>query len=174
MTWTQIAQTIRDTTQRMTAARDALKGKLAAAGVTPAADTLSAAIDAIPAAFIPGRVVNSEGLTPTGTYANATYYDVTYGVKVAYGANGDIYLVMKGGTTTAYEYLRFVADAVPEGVTVETTVPTSTSYVSLMPGMLMVGIIHGVTGNVSLALVMDAYNASYDYTDVKISITPEV
>lgn len=118
------------------------------------------------------NVVNAGHITPTGSYANATYYDTTFGVKVAYGSNGDIFLIMKGGTNTNYEYLKFVADSVPEGVTVETTVPTSSSYVTAMPGLMQVGIIHGVTGKVNLSIVMDSVDATYDFTNVKVTVTP--
>lgn len=121
--------------------------------------------------FIYPRVMNEGSIVPTGTYANATYYDVNFGVRIGYGRNGDIYIVMMGGTTTSYEYLRFVAGTVPNGVTIETAVPTSTSYVTAMPGMLQVGIIHGVGSKVTMSIDMSSYNASYDYTDVTISLT---
>lgn len=119
------------------------------------------------------NVVNEATLKPTGSYASSsTYYNITFGVKVAYGINGDIYLIMQGGTTTAYEYLKFVADSVPDGVTVDTTVPASSSYVTAMPGLMQVGIIHGVTGKVNLSLVMDSVDATYDFINVKVSVTP--
>ena len=121
--------------------------------------------------FVFPRITNEDSIVPTGTYATATYYDTAFGVRIAYGMSGDVYVIMKGGTTTAYEYLRFVAGTVPDGVTIETAVPESTSYVTAMPGMLMVGIIHGVSRNMEMSIVMSSYNASYDYTDVTITLT---
>jgi len=119
------------------------------------------------------NVLNASNIVPTGSYATSTYYDLKFGVKIAYGAEGDIYIIMKGGTTTAYEYLHFIADVVPEGVTIETSnVTTSSSYVTGWPGFIQVGIIHGVTGKINISLVMDSYDATYDYTNVKVTVTP--
>lgn len=170
MTWEEIAAGIAAAKSAVRSATAALTGKLAAAGIVPAEDTLSAAIDALPETLIVPRVVNAGAIAPTGTYATATYYNTDFGVRIAYDAGGDIYIIMKGGTTTSYEYLRFAAASVPEGVTVEATVPTSSSYVSMTAGMMQVGVIHGVTGNVRISLVMDAINSTYDYTDVKVTV----
>lgn len=142
--------------------------------IQQSAETLQQTVsNLIATGSITPTVVNESGVAPTGTYATAVYYDLNFGVKVAYDRIGNIYLIMKGGTTGDYENLRFVAGEVPEGVTIETTVPASTSYVTMMPAKLQVGIIHGVTGLVNLTLTMNtAGNSSYDYIDVTIDITP--
>lgn len=138
--------------------------------IQAAADTMSQILNS---GVIVPSVTNESGLAPTGTYATAVYYDLDFGVKCAYDRLGNIYLIMKGGTTVDYEYFRFVAGTVPAGVTIETTVLNSTSYVAMMPGNLQVGIIHGVTGQVTVTLTMNtAGNSSYDYIDVTVNITP--
>lgn len=134
---------------------------------------LTAVVDNIMAAptIIPS-VINESGLAPTGTYATAVYYDINYGVKIAYDRLGNVYIIMKGGTTADYENFRFVAGTVPAGVTIETTVPNNSSYVAMMPQKLQVGVIHGITGAVTLTLTMNtAGNATYDYIDVTIDVT---
>lgn len=138
--------------------------------IQAAADTMSQILNS---GVIVPSVTNESGLAPTGTYATAVYYDLDYGVKCAYDRLGNIYLIMKGGTTADYENFRFVAGTVPDGVTIETTVPASTSYVGMMPAKLQVGVIHGVTGQVTLTLTMNtAGNSSYDYIDVTVDVTP--
>ena len=122
-------------------------------------------------AIIP-LVVNESGLTPTGSYANATYYNVDFGAKIAYDRLGNIFLVMKGGTSTDYEYLYFIAGTVPDSVTIEQTCQySSSSYVSMTPNMMQVAIIHGVQGKVSLKLTMGEQNSSYDWVKVTIDVT---
>lgn len=148
----------------------------AASKLQAAANDISTAANVIfgggASAIIP-NVLNESGVGPTGTYATATYYNLDFGAKIAYDRTGDIYIIMKGGTTTDYEYFRFVAGDVPSGVTVETTVPSSTSYVTMMPANLQVGIVHGVTGRVNMTLEMKTSgNSSYDYIDVTVNVTP--
>jgi hypothetical protein len=124
-----------------------------------------------PSQYCRRLVTNEDSIIPTGSYATSTYYDTTYGVKIGYMANGDILLSMKGGTTTAYEYLQFTAASVPSGVTVDTTVPSSNSYVTMMAGMQQVCVIHGITKPVKIAIDMSSYNATYDYTNCALTIT---
>lgn len=141
--------------------------------IQQSAETLQQTVNTLIATgSITPTVANESGVIPIGTYATAVYFDLDFGVKVSYDRIGNIYLVMKGGTTTDYENLRFVAGEVPDGVTIETTVPSSTSYVTMMPGKLQVGIIHGVVGMVNVSLAMNtAGNSSYDYIDVTVNIT---
>ena len=115
------------------------------------------------------NVVNDSGIVPTGTYATATYYNVEFGVKVSYDRAGNVYLMMKGGTTTAYENLDFQLASAPSGVSITTSVNTGWST-STSAGQYYCCMLSGIVGNVEISLDMSSYNASSDYTVVAITV----
>lgn len=123
-------------------------------------------------AIIP-KILNDGALMPTGAYATTAFFNRDFGVKTAYDKAGNVYLIMKNGISTDYEYLRFVAGTVPSSVTVETSVnATTTSYTTASPNMMQVGIIHGLTKPANIKLNMEtAGNSTYDYIDVTVNIT---
>lgn len=115
---------------------------------------------------------NDTSITPTGTYATATYYNVTYGVKVGYTSNGNIILSMQSGTSTSYETLYFYAASLPTGASITESHTTSTSYVGGSPGLIYSCVISGLSSNstYNLSLVMNTINSTYDYTRIDITI----
>lgn len=148
------------------------KSAIAAALTGKGVETASTATFAAMAAAIDGmigRMVKNDGeIVPTGTYATSVYYNVEFGVLVSYAANGDVVLTMKGGTTTAYEDLNFVIASAPDGVTMDFVLNTGTSSTA---AKLYSCVLHGITKPVNISIVMDAYNASYDWTQCSLTIT---
>lgn len=131
-------------------------------------DTMAANIRSITTGITP-LVINDSSITPTGSYATSTYYNVDYGVKIGYMSNGDILLSMQGGTTTAYENLNFTLASAPTEVTL---LSSSSSWSSSNPaGQLYVCVISGITTPVNIAISMSSYNATYDYATCAITVT---
>ena len=113
-------------------------------------------------------VANDGSIVPTGTYATATYYNLEYGVKIGYMANGDVMISMKNGTSTTYENLYFHAASLPSGVTLDAPSKFGSGNVS---GMTFVGIISGLTGSANIAIDMGTRNSSTDYVRCDLTIT---
>ena len=128
-------------------------------------------IPKVPAGWIEPTVDNAASITPSGTYANATYYNTTYGVKIAYMSGGTIVLSMKGGSTTSYEHLRFTLASAPGGVTLEAATSfVSTAYATAAPAEIVCCLIKGVSGHVNIAVAMSAIDATYDWTQCAITV----
>ena len=113
-------------------------------------------------------IANDGSIVPTGTYATATYYDLAYGVKIGYMANGDVMISMKNGTSKAYENLYFHAASLPSGVTLDAP---STFGTGNVVGMTFVGIISGLTGSANIAINMSTRDATNDYVRCDLTIT---
>lgn len=113
-------------------------------------------------------IANDGSIVPTGTYATATYYNLEYGVKIGYMANGDVMITMKNGTSTAYENLYFHAASLPSGVTLDAPSKFGSGNVV---GMTFVGIISGLTGSANIAIDMSTRNSSTDYVRCDLTIT---
>ena len=113
-------------------------------------------------------IANDGSIVPTGTYATATYYNLEYGVKIGYMANGDVMISMKNGTSTAYENLYFHAASLPTGVTLDAPSTFGTGNVS---GMTFVGIISGLTGSANIDIDMSTRNGTHDYVRCDLTIS---
>ena len=114
-------------------------------------------------------VSNDESIVPTGTYADSTYYDTTYGVAVGYCPDGSVLISMKSGTSTAYENLNFTLSAAPEGVAIQAS---DTDYDTADPaGNLYVCRLTGITAPVTISIAMDARDATDDYVTCAITVT---
>lgn len=113
-------------------------------------------------------IANDSSIVPTGTYATEVYYNLEYGVKIGYMANGDVMISMKNGTSTAYENLYFYAASLPTGVTLDAP---STFGTGNVVDMTFVGIISGLTGSANIAIDMSTRNSSYDYVRCDLTIT---
>lgn len=105
----------------------------------------------------------------TGTYANATYVNLTFGVKIGYMENGDILLAMQGGTSTAYEKVYLYPGTLPSGVTM--TYTTVSSGTSAPTAMIYACVLSGVSGKCSITVDASTINASYDYVQCNVSLT---
>ena len=113
-------------------------------------------------------IANDGSIVPTGTYATETYYDLAYGVKIGYMANGDVMISMKNGTSKAYENLYFHAASLPSGVTLDAP---STFGTGNVVGMTFVGIISGLTGSANIAINMSTRDGTNDYVRCDLTIT---
>lgn len=113
-------------------------------------------------------IANDGSIVPTGTYATETYYDLAYGVKIGYMANGDVMISMKNGTSKAYENLYFHAASLPSGVTLDAP---STFGTGNAIGMTFVGIISGLTGSANIAINMSTRDGTNDYVRCDLTIT---
>lgn len=113
-------------------------------------------------------IANDGSIVPTGTYATEVYYNIEYGVKIGYMANGDVMISMKNGTTTAYENIYFYAASLPSGVTLDAP---STFGTGNVVDMTFVGIISGLTGSANIAIDMSTRNSSTDYVRCDLTIT---
>ena len=122
-------------------------------------------------ASIKRLIVNDDSIVPTGTYANATYYNVEYGVKVGYCANGDIIVSMKGGTTTAYENIVFELYPEIDGVTLLTTTPSSYGTANGAGGLYCC-VIQGLTVKCTMDVTYYSRDGDDDYTKFRIALTP--
>lgn len=122
----------------------------------------------VPNKGIEPLIANDGSITPTGTYATATYYNLEYGVKIGYMTNGDVMISMKNGTSTAYENLYFHAASLPSGVTLDAPSTFGSGNVS---GMTFVGIISGLTGSANIAIDMRTRNSTSDYVRCDLTIT---
>ena len=156
-------------TDFLTEIADAIRSKKGTTGQIPAANfaseiaSISTGVEAL--------VANDESISPSGTYANSTYYNTSYGVKIGYMRNGDIILSMQGGTSTAYEGLYFSLGTVPSGVTITEEHNTSSSYASAKAGLIYACVLHGITQKVNISVTMSYRNATVDYTKCEINIT---
>lgn len=134
--------------------------------------SLSSKIAQIRSDWVRPKVVNGGSITPSGSYANSTYYDTGYGVKIGYMANGDVILSMRGGTTTADEYLYFYLASAPSGVTLTAANNfTSSSYTTGAPRNIYACVLSGISGSVRISVSMDQVNNTYDYTRCSITVT---
>lgn len=143
-----------------------------------AAENFPARIRAIPTGDLKRFILNDTSITPTGTYATAVYYDTAYGVKVGYLGDGNQILVsMRGGTTTAYEYLHFtLTQSNISGLTI-TANTTSNTNVTAKPALIYACVISGFKtalagkSGARIAVAMSGVNATYDYTTCRITVT---
>ena len=149
-----------------------VNGKLAKApSITRTSDNLDGykqVVVNVPNEGILPLISNDGSIIPTGTYATATYYNLEYGVKIGYMANGDVMISMKNGTSTAYENLYFYAASLPTGVTLDAPSTFGTGNVR---DMTFVGIISGLTGSANIAINMSTTNGTYDYVRCDLTIS---
>ena len=146
----------------------AITGAGVAANSSESWASLSSKIAQIRSAWIE-PIIDNDSISPAGTYANSTYYDPDYGVKIGYCSDGNILLSMKGGTSTAYENINFELGTVPDGVTI---LKNSTSYGTSNPaGNLFVCVLSGISGHVTVDIIMDSVNSTHDYVTATINVT---
>lgn len=110
--------------------------------------------------------VNS--ITTSGNYDKPIYHGA---IHAAVDADGNLLLVVYGGSSTAYENIVFraTADTLPEGV--ELVQQSYNSYAESAAHKPYVAIFSGITGAVDIGLAFNAINTTNDYARCTVTIT---
>ena len=111
-----------------------------------------------------GFKVNS--ITTSGTYDTSTYHGSYW---AAIDDNGNLLLVVEGGTSTAYESIYFASSSLPSGVTLVNQ--SYYSYASMTASKAYVAVYSGVTSSVDIALAFNTRNSSSDHVQCDVTIT---
>lgn len=127
--------------------------------------------DAIVADNFPTEIANmSAGLrvnsiTTSGEYDSASYHG---GYWAAIDDNGNLLLVIEGGTSTSYESIRFMDTSLPEGVTLVNQ--SYYAYASITASKAYVAVFSGLTTSVDITLDFYDIYASTDYVYCGVTI----
>lgn len=114
-----------------------------------------------------GNLVNS--VTFEGTYASSSYYDASNSGCCINPDTGKCIIYVKGGTSTAYESIRFDNNSIPTGAIWG---PQSYYEDSAMDtGNLYSVLISNITYPIDVVCNFSSRNASYDYVYADITIT---
>jgi len=154
----------------------AITGCGVSTAATASAATMASNINQIPAVSRQGYlypyVRNGGSITPTGTYATASYIDLDFGVKVGYCANGDVLLLMKAKASTAYEYLQFaLASGSMSGVTITSQDMSASSNATGKPNCIYGCVLSGISANCNIAVACASVDATYDWVKCEITVT---
>lgn len=127
-------------------------------------------------AYINGNKVTgtySDGIMPlvnnitvSGSYSDASYQ--TY-AGAFYERDGKVAIIMKSGTTTAYENLNFSLASAPAGVSLAGQ--SVCNYSSATAGQYYVAVLTGITSKVDISIHMSSRNSTYDYVQCAMTIT---
>lgn len=105
-------------------------------------------------------------ITTGGSYDSATYHGNYY---AAIDANGNLLVVVNGGTSTSYEAIKFAAGTLPDGATLVNQ--SNTTDTSATSGAAYVGIFSGITASVNIELMFDDRDGTNDYTQCTVNVT---
>lgn len=107
-------------------------------------------------------------LTFTGTYASPTYFTES-GCRMGCNSSGEVFLIVQGGTGSAYENVIFNLAAAPSGITMaQTPLYTNASNpIGVHYGCVLIG----VTAKINIAVNFDTINSSYDYVRANLTVT---
>jgi hypothetical protein len=87
----------------------------------------------------------------------------------AIDGNGNLLLVVEGGTSTNYESIYFVMASLPDGM--ELVNQSYYNGTSMTAGMAYVAVISGVTSDIDIALDFSDVNGTYDRVQCDVTIT---
>lgn len=149
---------------------DTVKAKLTERGLdTSTATTFADLMALIDEISIFERIVETEII---GNYATSSYYNVDFGMKISYAANGDVFLTMQGSNNPSYENLYFDTLIAPDGVTMKKppTTPTTSSTLQDFFTCYFTGLNNG---NKTYKISADLYGlvGGNDSVAIKITIT---
>ena len=105
--------------------------------------------------------VNS--INTTGSYDTASYHGDYW---AAVDNDGNLILVIVGGTSTSYESINFAVGTVPEGVALSGQTGTTMTAVSKH----YAAIFTGINKDIDITLAFDGRNSDSDYTTCTVSI----
>ena len=107
-----------------------------------------------------------KSITTSGSYDSSSYHGACY---AAIDSNGNLLLVVTGGTNTLYESIYFADGTLPSGVSLE-----NQSYyksTSISASLAYIAVFSGVTSSVNISLAFDSRNSTYDYVTCTVTIT---
>ena len=107
-----------------------------------------------------------KSITTSGNY-NSSAYRGSYWAAI--DNNGNLLLVVTGGTNTSYESIYFPDFSAPSGVT--QVGESFSTYTSMTASMLYCTVFSGITSNVSINLEFSARNGTYDRVTCITTIT---
>ncbi len=107
-------------------------------------------------------------LSFSGTYASSTYYNES-GCRMGCNNNNEVFLIIQGGTSTAYENVIFTLSTAPEGIALAQT--PSYTHASNPVGVHYGCVLTGVTKKIDIAVNFDNINSSYDYVRANLTVT---
>jgi len=108
-------------------------------------------------------------LTFSGPYASATYFTEA-GCSMGYNDKGEVFVIVQGGTSNAYENIMFYLGSAPQGVTLASTSPYG--GVNGTPLQTHYGCkLQGVAQKVNIDINFDTVNSSYDYVRANMTVT---
>ena len=105
-------------------------------------------------------------LTVGGTYVNNINQS---GSKMGNNENGDVFLIMQGGTNANFENIAFFLQSAPSGIALATT--STATHAGNTVGCHFGCVLTGVTQKINI--YADAYqtNATYDYIAVRLVVS---
>lgn len=104
----------------------------------------------------------AKGLTLTGSYNSATYVTSADCKLVVDKDTGYAFVIMRSGTSTAYENIYFNPSTLPSGVTA-LPVQTYGGPTSGAAQRYFVQVLTGITEPITVSVNLDQINSSYDY-----------
>lgn len=107
-------------------------------------------------------------ITVTGSYTSGTYQQGYWaGLDYRLGA-WYLLIVVRGGTSTAYESIYFTNASLPSGVTLEGQ--SYYSGTSMTSGSMYVAVYKGIAADVDITLDFNSINSSSDYVQCAVTI----
>lgn len=108
-------------------------------------------------------------LSFSGTYATSEYINQS-GCRMGCNENGEVFIILRAGTSTAYENIVFNLASAPAGISLLQTTTTATSS-SNTAGNHYGCCLVGVTKKINVAVALDTRNATNDYVRADLIVT---
>lgn len=153
---------VHNLTSLFTAIADAIRAKTGSAEPI-VADNFPAEIANIPTGL---KVKSITTTSSDDTNRDTEVYHGRYWASI--DDNGNLLLVVEGGTSGSYESIRFMATSLPEGVTLVNQ--SYYAYASQTVGMAYVAVFSGLTADVDITLDFYDVYASTDYVYCGVTI----
>lgn len=158
--------TIAEKLQALLNSKDAIKQALIDKGRNPSnvLSTYASEIEAIQT----GMENLCGELTFSGTYATSTYFTES-GCRMGCNENGDVFIILRGGTSTSYENIVFNLESAPSGITLLKT--TTTTHADNSAGNHFGCCLTGVTKKINVLVDFTARNSTYDYIRADLTVS---
>ncbi len=108
--------------------------------------------------------------TSTTKYNTSTYYTEAGCSLAVDKQKGMAFVTIQGGTSTSYEKIYFVADSLPEGVTMQSYNQYFYGSTGNTKDYYTVGLT-GITGKINVVVDFNGVSSTYDYTKAALTVT---